>query len=245
MIETLRKAGASEWAPRPSQITVFRRSTGAMQIPFLKDKDGRNRFSLFEVIATIGFGNETRFPFPDLTNVTITRIVAGSGALTNFSVNIASRVASGDCQQNLWLEWGDLVELPELEHKLTDSWIGLPTEYVRAVTNCLPRSYTITVKGQPTRRTRHPGVETRMVINASGAPGEQIPVGFSRMRFSLLSVVSDSGLLLSSSDKSRVKVKRQDPGTGEVHEWTYSVEKDTAHDDLWVRDGDEIDVPEK
>ena len=124
MVETLRKAGASEWAPRPNQITVFRRSTGAIEIPFLKDKDGRNRFSLFEVIATIGFSSSTRFPFPDLTNAIITRLVADTGALTNIPLNIAARVASGDCQQNLWLEWGDLIEIPELEHKLSDRWNG-------------------------------------------------------------------------------------------------------------------------
>ena len=65
------------------------------------------------------------------------------------------------------------------------------------------------------------------------------------MRFSLMAVVHDSGLLLTSSDRSRVKVKRKDPGTGEVHEWTYNVEKDAGPNDLWLRDGDEIEVPEK
>ena len=245
MLEALRKAGAIEWAPRPNQITIFRRSTGAMEVPFLKDKAGRNRFSLFEVIATIGFGSGTRFPFPDLTNVTITRIEAGSGALTNFTVNIAGRVASGDCRQNLWLEWGDLIEVPELEHKLTDQWAGPTTEFVRAVTNCLSRSFTLTVKGQPAKRTWHPLVNTMRVNNTSGALGDLIPVGFNRMRFSLMAVVHDSGLLLSSSDRSRVKVKRTDPDTGEVREWTYNVEKDAGHDDLWVRDGDVIEVPEK
>ena len=245
MAGVLRKSGAIEWAPRPNQITLFRRSTGAMEIPFLKDKDARNRFSLFEVIATIGFGSGTRFPFPDLTNVTITRIEAGSGALTNFTVNVAGRVASADCRQNMWLEWGDLIEVPELEHKLTDRWNAPPTEFIRAVTNCLPRSFTITVKGKPTKATWYPSVVIGVVNSASGVPGGQIPVAFKGMNFRLFQVVQDSGLLLTSSDTSRVKVKRTDPDTGEVREWTYNVEKDAGPNDLWLRDGDEIEVPEK
>ena len=72
-----------------------------------------------------------------------------------------------------------------------------------------------------------------------------VPIGFDRMAYRLYEVVQGSGLLLTSSDTSRVKVKRTDPGTGEIHEWIYNVEKNAGHDDLWLRDGDEIDVPEK
>jgi hypothetical protein len=51
---------------------------------------------------------------------------------------------------------------------------------------------------------------------------------------------------LTTSDLSRVKVKRSDPITGEKVEMVFDLEnlRDPLQD-LWVLDGDVIEVPEK
>jgi hypothetical protein len=53
-------------------------------------------------------------------------------------------------------------------------------------------------------------------------------------------------LLLSSSDLSRVKVTRKDPATGKTTEFVVDVPKvRNTPQDLFLRDGDVIEVPEK
>jgi hypothetical protein len=50
--------------------------------------------------------------------------------------------------------------------------------------------------------------------------------------------------LTSGSDLARVKVTRRDSKTGKTNEWIL----DCSHNDtpdLWLRDGDVIEVPEK
>ena len=59
----------------------------------------------------------------------------------------------------------------------------------------------------------------------------------------LRSVLDNSKLIRVSSDLSRVKVTRQDPLTKKTSEWTIDCTDQT--DNLWLRDGDLIEVPEK
>ena len=62
--------------------------------------------------------------------------------------------------------------------------------------------------------------------------------------FMLRSVLDNSKLLRVSSDLAHVKVTRHDPITGKTEEWT--VDCTNPRDaDLWLRDGDVIEVPEK
>jgi hypothetical protein len=61
---------------------------------------------------------------------------------------------------------------------------------------------------------------------------------------------SIQNILRSSSDFSRVRVKRTDPETKKVTELTADVQsiwagKTPRTDDLWLRDGDVIEVPDK
>jgi hypothetical protein len=54
-----------------------------------------------------------------------------------------------------------------------------------------------------------------------------------------------SGLIRFSSDLTRVKVTRQhDPASGKTREWILDCSGD-KFPDLWLRDGDVIEVPEK
>jgi hypothetical protein len=70
--------------------------------------------------------------------------------------------------------------------------------------------------------------------------------------FRLNGFLRGSGLLLSSSDVTRVKVKRTDPATKQVRERVFDldqiqnqIQRGEGANDLWLRDGDVIEVPEK
>jgi hypothetical protein len=58
-------------------------------------------------------------------------------------------------------------------------------------------------------------------------------------------VLNDSKLLRTSSDLTRVKVTRTDAKTGKKREWTLDCSDPGNEPDLWLRDGDEVEVPEK
>ena len=52
------------------------------------------------------------------------------------------------------------------------------------------------------------------------------------------------GVLTSDSDLARVKVTRHDAVTGKTHEWIVDCSPQSSSD-LWLRNGDVIEVPEK
>jgi hypothetical protein len=56
--------------------------------------------------------------------------------------------------------------------------------------------------------------------------------------------LDNSKLVRVSSDLSRVKVTRADPATKKTTEWTVDC-TNPKDSDLWLRDGDVIEVPEK
>ena len=58
-------------------------------------------------------------------------------------------------------------------------------------------------------------------------------------------MVRNVNVLLSSSDLSRVQVRRVDPVTKQTREFVFNLEQAESRNDLWLRDGDVIEVPEK
>jgi N-acetylneuraminic acid mutarotase len=77
-------------------------------------------------------------------------------------------------------------------------------------------------------------------------PNQYEPTIFSQTPFWLRPVLLQSKLVLVSSDLARVKVTRHDPATGQKREWVVDCSKggDSAPN-LWLQDGDRIEVPEK
>lgn len=241
LADKLRQAGARDWAPRPGQITVTRRSTGATLAVFTKGTNDWNRHSLLEVMGFTFFGSGSSFPFPDLSKLTITRLDPASGGVKEFTVDLPAKLAAEDCKADQWLEWGDLIDIPEGEHKLNERWDGRVSVDIQAVAKCLARKVTITMKGKSKDMQFSGPTQWR---NEQGANG--IMRYYPEPTFRLRQTVLGSGLLLTSSDTSRVKVKRTDAASGRVQEWTFDLSKEAVtDDDLWLRDGDVIEVPEK
>jgi hypothetical protein len=225
-------------------------------VVFSKGTNDYNRFTLFEAIAAhYGFvtaglsaweGHET-LAFPDLNSVTIRHPAEdGSGWTTNrvslnylLGQNPSSRGPLGDRQ----LQWGDVVDILEVDHPINATWEGLPEDTVAGLKHFLDRQVRLTVKGQttnlllslPTTAPHGPSGGRRLDSSTGTVPS-----------FALLPVLKGSGLLRSSSDLSRVRVRRHDQATGQTYELVFDCSSSSGPGpNLWLRNGDEIEVPEK
>jgi Ankyrin repeats (many copies) len=239
LADRLRKAGARDWAPRPGLITVTRRSTGVSQVIFTKGTNDWNRHSLLELITFTYFGSGTHFPFPDFSRLMITRRDPASGAVKEFTVDLTAKLAADGCRADEWLEWGDLVEIPEGVHKLGENWSGLPVTEAGSFEKCVARKVTL----------KAGAISKELELVAGNNWSFSQFNGMNRYQRShllrLRKVVLNSGLLLTSSDLSRTKVTRQDAAGGR-REWAFDLTQSIPDEqDLWLRDGDVIEVPEK
>jgi len=238
LANVLRKGGANEWAPRPGQITVARRGADVAS-PVFRKGTYDNQFTLFELLAA----SAADWPFPDYSRVTISRLNATTSKMEEIPLDVAGALAAGDCARDVPLRWGDLVDLPEREHGLNESSLGLPVEFAQALAKCLERTVKVTVKRQMKQLPLK--VEPKEVARAAFPGGGRGGYSISSPDFWLSPVLRNSGLLLTSSDLSRVKVKRVDPATGDRREWVVDLDRLSAPNDLWLRDGDLVEVPEK
>jgi ankyrin repeat protein len=257
IIQLLRQHGASENLHRLSFIRVSR-SDPSFGDPapkmweFLKDKNSYNRCSLLELIATIYGGDLQRtFPFPDFEKLEINRIDPDTKQTQDLKVNLAASFSAGDCSKDMWLEWGDIIELPERDHMLNEQGKGLPGEVQKFLQKCLARTVEIIVKGQTNKFVLAPSFPPQ----GSGASFQERLKAVLEQNQSestsalpylrLSELVRNSGLLRSSSDLSRVKVKRADPVTKRTLDLMFNLDDPSQGVGVWLRDGDVIEIPEK
>ena len=283
-VDLLKGAGANNDLKRRSYIAVIRNSSGHPQQAnvFFKGTNSFNRHSLFELIAQYyghggiqsssyspGLGGgfyppaQTQFPFPDLARIRIDRLQAGGGR-KEIAVDLAAALKSGDCSKDQWLEWGDVVEIPELDHNISETWHGLSDELRETLSTCLGRKVEIVVKGETFpvklepgfstyppggsfagRRLKPPNLLTPGNTTTSPATGAESPETRHLTTFWLGETVSGANVLRASSDISRVKVKHHDPITHKTQELSFNLESNKTNPDLWLRDGDVIEIPEK
>ena len=185
------------------------------------------------------------FRFPDFANIRITRRDPTTKEIRDFTVDVQAKIESADCKEDIWLEWGDLVDIPERVHKLNEKWMGLPEDFAKSLAKCLERSVTMIVKGQ-----RHPLVLAAKVTSVQmqgptfDGPQADWQVRLPALR--LREAVLNSGLVLTSSDLTRVAFSRIDPASKQVRTAVFDLkEKDGPGSQLWLRDGDIMEVPEK
>jgi ankyrin repeat protein len=249
--QLLLKAGALRDPPRLDAIG-FRRTSTFTSFPFTKDINDRNRFTLLELLAVeynlctrpdapepgtivVGTPQMMTLSFPDFAHIQILR---GSSNLSNrlsLAVDLTDVYESKDCSKDVPLEWGDVVEVPELDHVLNEKWPGLSRQVLTLLNKCLTRQVTIFVKGNKKVVTMGPEIEI-----------ENDRISFPGARpLSLRPVLLSSNLIRASSDLARVKVTRKDPATGEQRDFLVNCSESRSGPDLWLRDGDVIEVPEK
>ena len=252
--DQLLQAGGLADLPKRNRIEVRRGSSSAGGVAFTKGSRDWNRYSLLEMIAG-NYGlisqsqagewrtiSESRLSlwdrylrFPDFKNVVVYRRTDASAKQKPINVNVKDILSSGDCSRDIWLEWGDVVEIPEADHPVDQKWGGLSAEEVNAIVKCVSREVTLVIKGESTKLNLAP----QLIINPPGNDSY-----LTHASFMLRSVLDNSKLVRVSSDLSRVKVTRVDPDTKKKMEWLIDCTS-PSQADLWLRDGDVIDVPEK
>jgi ankyrin repeat protein len=278
----LLKAGANEDYQRLARIFIAQKGTGSIgQDVFYKGTNSANHYTLLETLAEAckNHGGYPPVDFPDFAHVVINRLKAG-GAKEEINVNLEEILASGDCSKDMPLEWGDVVQIPQLDHLLNEGTAPLSSKDRETLTKCLRRQVQIIVKGQTTKLTLLPNIPDRRApsfampsrpllpgstpaVTPAGNPGEK-----TLYTFSLNEVVHQANVLLLSSDLSRVKVTRDGKallysletlaggggpggrlgggggGGGGRGGRAFAMASNDAND-LWLRDGDVIEIPER
>jgi ankyrin repeat protein len=236
--ELLLNAGAKEDLQRLSHIGLSRNG-GTIARPFTRGTNDQNNYTLLELFATffastsgnVQFGAQLQVP--DFSRLTIQRLKP-DGATEEIQVDLEQAIQTGDCSKDIPLRWGDIVEVPALDHRLNEPWGGLSAGVRSFLQKCLERHVEVRVKGEPHKITLRPKLWNEM-----------FPAGV-LSTFRLRNVVYVSSLLLASSDVTHLKVLRKDPASGRVQEMMFNLQEQTNPDhDLWLRDGDVIEVPEK
>jgi len=237
----LLKAGANPNLERQSFITISRPSFNCQRAWFKCDPKVDNRFTLLELLA-LGFGKRgpalnTPFPsqFPDLKAVSIRRLSPADPSKDEIlKVNVQEILESGDCSKDLPLAWGDVVEIPELDHRVGESWIDNSPEFYSTLEKCLKRKVQIHIKDQSTLISLVPFDQTKF--------SQQEERAFPS--FWLSSVVQGCGLLRTSSDTSLVHVKRRGSQTAQSADLVFDLTTNPSPT-FWLQDGDVIEVPDK
>ncbi len=261
--DLLRQHGALDNLPHWDRIEVSRPAANYSATVFRKGTNDWNRFTLLETLLNFypgkspspGSYSATSLPLPDLSRLTIIRHKPKNTNETRIQVNLLNATNGIDGSRDVPLEFGDVVEIPEREHALGDRPIGLTDNQHDAMVNCLKGSVRLLVRGGEVELPVYPYPEGSLIGSVLKRPEAQ-------------------GILLSSSDLSRVKVTRHDPVTGKRREWVVNCapsleaipagagstfaqrlqaitecsrnnEQSSAAPDLLLRDGDVIEVPEK
>jgi ankyrin repeat protein len=259
--DLLRQHGALDKLPDWNAITVSRPSANFSEVVFQKGTNDWNQFTLLETIfnfySPLGFSARTfaerlkalqnanskmKLSFPDFAHVVIVRPSHDSTNETRIEVNLLNGTNGIDVSKDVPLEFGDVVEISELDHALGARPVGLTDGQRETLFSLFKGNVRLAVHGQT----------IEIPIYHCFDSGVHAVLGQSEAR----------NLLLASSDLSRVKVIRRDPKTGKSQEWildcrppessannmpiiAYQWNNTPPSTDLRLRDGDVIEVPEK
>src|SRR5262249_36486788 len=128
MVPLLREHGASEFVPRPGLITLCRIRREYSTPIFFKDTNGYNHHTISEFLAVSYAGNgaltSTELRFPDLQHVRLTRRDPADGKLRETNIDLAAILEAKERARDLPVEWGDVIEIPELDHREAENWGG-------------------------------------------------------------------------------------------------------------------------
>jgi cytohesin len=290
LADVLRRHGALDNLPDLDLISVSRPSANYSSDIFRKGTNDWNHFTLLEVVAAqcqflaaspdetgsrydaSAFWPSLALPFPDLAHLRIRRPASDLKSWKEQTVDLASGLKSGDGSNDVTVEWGDVVEIPEAEHPLNERWPGFSISELTNLKQYLTRHLVLIVKGQTNAITLEPEIKIPAAKDANRNSVEIDP----KTSFWLKPVLLQSKEILTSCDLSHVKVSRRDAKTGQTRQWILDCSNPPppsngfgSHprdipppfgpggggqsvrihasplSDLWLRDGDVIEVPEK
>jgi len=203
-----------------------------------------NHYTLSEFISRIYQMGGIRFP--DFTRVSIQRLEGKRAEVLR--VNLTEFFQSTNCSKDVALQAGDVIGIPEREHKLTDQGQGFSKEETIVLNTCLLRVVRIVVKGTardialvPEYANVHPyflrpsgrnELADWLVEALNGRNADTVV-----QSFLLDIVVHNANVLLNTSDLSRVRLTRH--GAKMTFDLTAK-----RPPEVWLEDGDVIEIPE-
>ena len=186
--------------------------------------------------------NNNAFVYPDFANIRIRKPAADLKTWEEKRVDLSALLELGSCSVDVPVNWGEVIQLPELDHSLNESWTGFSRKQLETLKKCLTRSVQISVKGEV--KPLELGLDINFGLPDTDPTSVQIQIT-KAAPFWLKAVLQTSKLVLASSDLSRVKVTRRIPATGQTQEWLIDCSPNSQAPDLWLKDGDLIEIPEK
>ena len=229
LMALLRQHGALDKLPEWDRITVIRPGANYSEPVFYDESNHWNHFTLLDAIYKHRlFANpQLTLPFPDLAHLVISRPAADGTIAKRITVNLLDATNGIDFARDVPLEFGDVIEIPEREHSLAES-----QEYLTGPQWDALRDHFRKLAG-----------EAKLIV--AGGQAVQIPLEeFHASIGAMLQLGIARAALTSNSDLTRVKVTRHEPHANKTEEWTLDCSKQSPPD-LWLRDGDVIEVPEK
>ena len=238
MVALLREHGALDELPNLNAIRVTREGLPAPTIVFERQSNDWNHYNLLETILHIYSlgqiriaGNSWTIPdnalgFPNLARIIIHRPDRTQiGRTKEITVSLFNSTNGIDCSRDIPLNFGDIVEIPLRDYNLSEPQVGLTDSQRSAITTCLSRKVRLVVRGESREMTPWP---SRAYLKA------------------VLGMADAKSLLLSSSDLAHVKVTRKDPANGQTVDFVVDASNSIqSSQDLWLENGDVIQVPEK
>lgn len=253
----LKSHGAVDEIPHLDRIEVSRSEANYSAPIFYKGTNDWNQFTALELVGVaydlldsnpyVGsavtvnkshWAGSQKLAFPDLAKVRIRQPAGDLKTWRERRVDLSPVLQSGDRSKDVNLAWGEVVEIPEADHPLSQQWQGFTDEELFNLTNCLSREVRVMIKGHSTKLVLGPKLTC---FGGSATSVAQI----TKASFWLKPALRQSNLLLASSDLSRVKVTRSDKATGQKREWVLDCSDPKPAPAFWLRDGDVIEVPEK
>ena len=255
LADLLRQHGALDNPPDWNRINVSRPADNFSETIFQKSTNDWNHFTLLDLICEKYPGGGswgTSLPFPNLAHLVINRPGSNGTVAKRIEVNLLNATNGVDCSQDIPLEFGDTVEIPEREHALAEPAVWLTAGQYQTIMNYF--------------KDRAGAV--KLIVD--GGETIQVPltdfVPLSPQIEQVLLGHNAQVVLTSDSDSSRVKVSRRDPQTGQTQDWVLDCSFQTFNNfpnhsflfrqasskdnvqtssELWLRDGDVIEVPAK
>jgi ankyrin repeat protein len=243
IVELLLKHGADPFMQRRGFIRAIRLDRA---IPlFVRGTNALNQHTLMEALAAVYEISQDDLPFPDWSKIEIHRLDAKNEKVIR--VDAASMLVNSNCAADFPLEWGDQIEIPMADHRVTAKW-ELMDPLRSTLIGCNTRTVQLVAGGT------NASITLGMAMGVPrGKRGNQFRLGVLLRRDDRF-----RRLLRTSSDLSRVMVKRKDSKTGELGRHVIDalrVSLPEGNDsspnlvpwtqDFWLRDGDVIEVPEK
>jgi ankyrin repeat protein len=266
--DLLRQNGALDELPDFTRIRITRQGLSQPVQVFYRESTLTNQFTLLETVMRFysfsqvyisGVGNQEAWrglPFPDFGRVIIrrpSRKIGGKEQEIKVSLLNSSNVV--DCAKDVPVEFGDVIEIPESVHALNaetpnpvrEMEAPLPTAQGATFAERLQAITSGSGAGINSYQTAKPCLQKSVQLVVAGET-TTFKVNSWKEGFlsQALGKTESRSALRSSSDLSRVQVTRKTGSSAKPAVITVDVsDPSQRNDDLWLQDGDVIEVPEK